>query len=69
MDQTTSLLTADKVVKSFPLPAGGHQTVLEEVSVNIVNSEIVALLVVAARAKARCCASLPAWSSRSAAAF
>ncbi len=44
MDQTTSLLTADKVVKSFPLPAGGHQTVLEEVSVNIVNAEIVALL-------------------------
>ncbi len=39
-----NLLTAEKVVKSFPLPAGGEQTVLEEVSVNIAQSEIVALL-------------------------
>ncbi len=44
MDQNTNLLTAEKVVKSFPLPAGGEQTVLEEVSVNIVQAEIVALL-------------------------
>jgi NitT/TauT family transport system ATP-binding protein len=44
MDQNSNLLTAEKVVKSFPLPAGGEQTVLEEVSVNIVQAEIVALL-------------------------
>jgi NitT/TauT family transport system ATP-binding protein len=44
MPQITNLLTAEKVVKSFPLPAGGQQTVLEEVSVNIAQAEIVALL-------------------------
>ncbi len=44
MEPNTNLLTAEKVVKSFPLPAGGEQTVLEEVSVNIAQAEIVALL-------------------------
>jgi len=44
MEPITNLLTAEKVVKSFPLPAGGQQTVLEEVSVNIAQAEIVALL-------------------------
>ena len=44
MQSNTNLLSAEKVVKSFPLPAGGEQTVLEEVSVNIAQAEIVALL-------------------------
>ena len=44
MELSKNLLTAEKVVKSFPLPAGGEQTVLEEVSVNIAPTEIVALL-------------------------
>jgi len=44
MENTASLLTAENVVKTFPLPAGGQQTVLEEVTVNIVPGEVVALL-------------------------
>jgi NitT/TauT family transport system ATP-binding protein len=41
---TPSLLTADQVAKTFPLPAGGEQTVLERVSLNIAQGEVVALL-------------------------
>jgi NitT/TauT family transport system ATP-binding protein len=44
MNQNSSLLTAEKIVKSFPLPAGGEQTVLEEVTVHIASGEVVALL-------------------------
>jgi NitT/TauT family transport system ATP-binding protein len=44
MEQTSSLLIAQKVAKSFPLPAGGEQTVLEEVTLDIAPSEVVALL-------------------------
>lgn len=44
MTQSTSLLSAEKVIKSFPLPAGGEQTVLEDVTVNIAPGEVVALL-------------------------
>jgi len=38
------LLRADQVAKTFPLPAGGEQTVLEEVSLAIAPGEVVALL-------------------------
>jgi NitT/TauT family transport system ATP-binding protein len=44
MNNTTNLLIAEQVAKSFPLPAGGEQTVLEEVTLNIVPGEVVALL-------------------------
>ncbi len=44
MEQTSSLLTAEHIAKSFPLPAGGEQTVLEEVTLNIAPGEVVALL-------------------------
>jgi NitT/TauT family transport system ATP-binding protein len=40
----STLLTAEQIVKTFPLPAGGEQTVLEEVSLNIAPGEVVALL-------------------------
>src|SRR5579872_3473667 len=39
-----ALLTAEQVAKTFPLPAGGEQTVLEEVSLKIEPGEVVALL-------------------------
>src|SRR5579871_4468341 len=39
-----NLLFADRVAKTFPLPAGGEQTVLEEVSLAIAPGEVVALL-------------------------
>ncbi len=44
MNNNTNLLNAERVAKSFPLPAGGEQTVLEEVTLNIVPGEVVALL-------------------------
>jgi NitT/TauT family transport system ATP-binding protein len=44
MENNASLLIAERVAKSFPLPAGGEQTVLEEVTLNIVPGEVVALL-------------------------
>jgi len=44
MENNTNLLIAEQVAKSFPLPAGGEQTVLEEVTLNIVPGEVVALL-------------------------
>jgi NitT/TauT family transport system ATP-binding protein len=40
----TSLLAAEHVAKTFPLPAGGEQTVLEEVTLSIAPGEVVALL-------------------------
>jgi NitT/TauT family transport system ATP-binding protein len=42
--ENTNLLSAERVIKSFPLPAGGEQTVLEEVTLHIAPAEIVALL-------------------------
>src|ERR1700733_9476511 len=39
-----SLLCAEDVAKTFPLPAGGEQTVLERVSLNIAQGEVVSLL-------------------------
>jgi NitT/TauT family transport system ATP-binding protein len=44
MQNNPVLLSARQVVKTFPLPAGGEQTVLEEVSLNIQRGEVVALL-------------------------
>src|SRR5580693_7686714 len=44
MDNNTALLVAEQVAKTFPLPAGGEQTVLEEVTLNIAPGEVVALL-------------------------
>ena len=40
----TPLLVAQKVAKTFPLPSGGEQTVLEEVTLEIAQGEVVALL-------------------------
>ena len=44
MEQNGILLTAERIAKTFPLPAGGEQTVLEEVTLNIASGEVVALL-------------------------
>jgi NitT/TauT family transport system ATP-binding protein len=44
MDNDAILLRAEQVEKTFPLPAGGEQTVLEEVTLNVANGEVVALL-------------------------
>src|SRR6201996_9585071 len=44
MEASTSLLSAEQVAKTFTLPAGGQQTVLEEVSLTIAPGEVVALL-------------------------
>ncbi|MBV8819059.1 MAG: nitrate/sulfonate/bicarbonate ABC transporter ATP-binding protein [Acidobacteriaceae bacterium] len=44
MIATAGILRAEQVDKTFPLPAGGEQTVLEDVSVNIAEGEVVALL-------------------------
>src|SRR5262245_57279598 len=44
MENNRVLLAAQQVVKTFPLPAGGVQTVLEEVTINIAQGEVVALL-------------------------
>jgi NitT/TauT family transport system ATP-binding protein len=44
MPQNSPLLIAENVSKSFPVPAGGEQTVLENVSFSIAPSEVVALL-------------------------
>src|SRR5271167_1607461 len=43
-ENNSTLLVADKVAKTFPLPAGGEQTVLEEVTLSIAPGEVVALL-------------------------
>jgi NitT/TauT family transport system ATP-binding protein len=39
-----TLLTAEQLAKTFPLPAGGEQTVLEDVTLHVEPGEIVALL-------------------------
>jgi len=44
MAQATTLLTAEQVSKTFPLSAGGEQTVLETVSLTVAPGEVVALL-------------------------
>lgn len=44
MEPNSILLSAEQVAKTFPLPAGGEQTVLEEVSLHIAPGEVVALL-------------------------
>jgi len=40
----TALLAAEQIAKTFPLPAGGEQTVLEKVDLRIAPGEVVALL-------------------------
>ena len=42
--ENVALLTAERVAKTFPVPAGGEHTVLEEVTLNIAPGEVVALL-------------------------
>ena len=44
MENAPVLLAAEQVVKTFPLPAGGVQTVLEDVTLSIAQGEVVALL-------------------------
>jgi len=44
MEPTTNLLYAEQVSKTFPLSAGGEQTVLESVSLTVSPGEVVALL-------------------------
>jgi NitT/TauT family transport system ATP-binding protein len=40
----TNLLEAEYITKTFPLPAGGQQTVLQDVSLHVRTGEVVALL-------------------------
>ena len=44
MNGKSTLLAAECIAKTFPLPAGGEQTVLEEVTFSIAPGEVVALL-------------------------
>ena len=44
MQPPVTLLEANNIGKTFPLPAGGHQTVLEHVSLQVHAGEVVALL-------------------------
>jgi len=44
MNGNSTLLAAEQIAKTFPLPAGGEQTVLEEVTLSIAPGEVVALL-------------------------
>jgi NitT/TauT family transport system ATP-binding protein len=44
MEPNGTLLTAERLAKTFPLPAGGEQTVLEDVNLRVEPGEIVALL-------------------------
>jgi NitT/TauT family transport system ATP-binding protein len=44
MGSNGTLLTAEQLAKTFPLPAGGEQTVLEGVTLHVEPGEIVALL-------------------------
>jgi NitT/TauT family transport system ATP-binding protein len=44
MASSGTLLTAEQLAKTFPLPAGGEQTVLEGVTLHVEPGEIVALL-------------------------
>ncbi len=40
----SAILSAEEIAKTFPLPAGGEQTVLEKVNLDIAPGEVVALL-------------------------
>src|ERR1700722_1664574 len=44
MEPGSTLLKAEQIAKAFPLPAGGEQTVLEDITLNIASGEVVALL-------------------------
>src|SRR6516162_9868997 len=44
MERNSSLLAGERLAKTFPLPAGGEQTVLEDVTLHVEPGEIVALL-------------------------
>ena len=44
MENTAILLEARQVTRTFPLPAGGEQTVLEKVSLGVKAGEVIALL-------------------------
>ncbi len=44
MEAAVNLLSVEHVSKTFPLPGGGEQTVLEDVSLTIAPGEVVALL-------------------------
>src|SRR5580704_9594750 len=44
MEHDSTLLKAEQITKAFPLPAGGEQTVLEDITLNIASGEVVALL-------------------------
>jgi len=44
MENGTALLEGEQISKTFPLPAGGQQTVLENVSLQVRTGEVVALL-------------------------
>jgi len=44
METTATLLSAEQVSKTFPLSAGGEQTVLETVSLTVEQGEVVSLL-------------------------
>src|ERR1035438_9278932 len=44
LENDSTLLTGERVCKTFPLPGGGEQTVLENVTLNIPRGEVIALL-------------------------
>src|ERR1700682_520651 len=44
MEHDSTLLRAERIAKAFPLPAGGEQTVLEDITLNITSGEVVAML-------------------------
>src|ERR1035438_3488664 len=44
MENNSNFLSAERVAKTFPLPAGGVQTVLEEVTFHVAPGEVVAVL-------------------------
>jgi NitT/TauT family transport system ATP-binding protein len=44
MEHDSILLRAERIAKAFPLPAGGEQTVLEDITLDIAPGEVVALL-------------------------
>jgi NitT/TauT family transport system ATP-binding protein len=44
MEHDSTLLRAEQIAKAFPLPAGGEQTVLENITLEITSGEVVAML-------------------------
>jgi NitT/TauT family transport system ATP-binding protein len=44
LENDSTLLTGERVCKTFPLPGGGEQTVLENVTLNVPRGEVIALL-------------------------